>query len=210
MRAAQALEKARNGNAEWLRRPSPIPHTVFDQACINFVNSEFLDHVGSGRRYDRLVLPEWRAWFLRRCGVSAGGAITDLELTQLFSLRRRLRRLLENQTRPGASDIAELNSLLRATPMTWTLRVSRHAAHPISRHLAPALGGWRAAMGIVVVSYAELASSGALPRVKRCGNRHCCYLFFDTTKGATRRWCDPHACGNLVKVRRYRSRRRPS
>jgi predicted RNA-binding Zn ribbon-like protein len=200
------LKTAERGNAEWKPAPSPIPHTVFDQPCINFVNSEFDDHVGSGRRYDRLILPRWRKWFLSRCGIPAHGSVSRAQLAELAALRRRLRRLLESGAAPTRSDIAEFNRILKAAPMTWELTLDSDIWPPLSSHLAPARGGWAAAMAIIVSSYADLVASGEVSRVKRCNNPHCCYLFFDSTRSATRRWCDPHACGNLVKVRLFRAR----
>lgn len=204
MPASRTVSIAVRHNAQWRPPPGPVPHTVFEQPCLNFVNSEFLDHTGSGRRYDRIVLPAWRKWFLNRCGLAAEGSIGEADLNELAGLRRRLRRLLEDQTDPTPSDLALFNGILVAAPMTWSITRQR----PLQPQLTPAVGGWPAAMAVIVLSYAELAASGELARVKRCGNAHCCYLFFDSTRSATRRWCDAAACGNLVKVRLYRSRRR--
>jgi predicted RNA-binding Zn ribbon-like protein len=45
------------------------------------------------------------------------------------------------------------------------------------------------------------------PRLRACGNRRCGWLFVDRSANGRRRWCDPKACGNRMKVRRYRARR---
>lgn len=204
MTGSRSVSTALRNNARWHSPPGPVPYTVFEQHCINFVNSEFLDHTGSGRRYDRIVLPAWRDWFLMRCELSTESSIGDADLNALLGLRRRLRRLLEDQTDPTFADLVVFNRILYAAPMTWSLTRQR----PLQPQLAPAVGGWPAAMAMIVLSYAKLVASGELMRVKRCGNSHCCYLFFDSTRSATRRWCDARACGNLVKVRQYRSRQR--
>jgi predicted RNA-binding Zn ribbon-like protein len=44
------------------------------------------------------------------------------------------------------------------------------------------------------------------PRLRACGNRRCGWLFVDRSANGRRRWCDPKACGNRMKVRRYRAR----
>ena len=44
------------------------------------------------------------------------------------------------------------------------------------------------------------------PRLRACGNRRCGWLFVDRSAGGRRRWCDPSACGNRMKVRRFRAR----
>lgn len=208
MTPSRKVSAAVRDNAQWHHAPSPVPHTVLEQSCLNFVNSEFLDHVGSGRRYDRLVLPEWRRWFLTRCGIAAEGSIGQSQLTELVGLRRRLRRLLQAHTMPIASDLALFNRILAAVPMRWHLTTEHSSSQRLQRRLVPNESGWRAAMAEIVSSYVELVISGELARVKKCGNPNCSFLFFDSTRSATRRWCDLNLCGNLLKVRLYRSRRR--
>jgi predicted RNA-binding Zn ribbon-like protein len=44
------------------------------------------------------------------------------------------------------------------------------------------------------------------PRLRACGNRRCGWLFVDRSSNGRRRWCDPKACGNRMKVRRFRAR----
>jgi predicted RNA-binding Zn ribbon-like protein len=42
--------------------------------------------------------------------------------------------------------------------------------------------------------------------VRECGKDTCGWLFLDTTKNHSRRWCDMKTCGNVMKVRRHRHR----
>jgi len=63
---------------------------------------------------------------------------------------------------------------------------------------------WRIAEDAVA-----LLKSTELGRVKRCpGNDDCGWLFFDTSKNATRRWCSMEGCGNRAKLRRFLRRKR--
>ena len=50
----------------------------------------------------------------------------------------------------------------------------------------------------------DLLTSGELIRVGRCADDGCAWLFLDTTRNRTRRWCDMRSCGNRNKVRRFR------
>jgi predicted RNA-binding Zn ribbon-like protein len=60
----------------------------------------------------------------------------------------------------------------------------------------------------VVRSAAELLSSEELERVGRCeDDRGCGWLFLDTSRNRTRRWCGT-SCGNRAKVRSFRERAR--
>lgn len=59
----------------------------------------------------------------------------------------------------------------------------------------------------VARSAAELLVSPELPRVGKCAGERCAWLFLDTSKNRSRRWCDMRDCGNRAKVRRHYRRR---
>lgn len=60
----------------------------------------------------------------------------------------------------------------------------------------------------VAWSTVELLTSPWLARVKVCEDtRGCGYLFIDTSKNRSRRWCSMESCGNRAKVQRHRARR---
>ena len=60
----------------------------------------------------------------------------------------------------------------------------------------------------IVRSAAEYLVEGDLTRVRECGGERCGWLFVDTSKNRSRRWCDMQDCGNVAKVRRFRTRQR--
>jgi predicted RNA-binding Zn ribbon-like protein len=60
----------------------------------------------------------------------------------------------------------------------------------------------------VVRSAAELLTSADLATLRECGSDTCLWLFLDTSRNRSRRWCDMKSCGNRMKVRRHRERRR--
>ena len=41
------------------------------------------------------------------------------------------------------------------------------------------------------------------PHLHACASETCRWLFLDTSKNRTRRWCDMKVCGNRAKARRY-------
>jgi predicted RNA-binding Zn ribbon-like protein len=67
----------------------------------------------------------------------------------------------------------------------------------------PDLPLWALAM-----SAADLMTSEAIERLRTCGNAECRWLFLDTSKNHTRRWCDMKVCGNRMKARRFRAQRK--
>lgn len=58
----------------------------------------------------------------------------------------------------------------------------------------------------IAESAAQLLTAGELNRLKQCPGESCGWLFADTSKNRSRQWCDMQDCGNLAKVRRFRSR----
>jgi predicted RNA-binding Zn ribbon-like protein len=53
---------------------------------------------------------------------------------------------------------------------------------------------------------AVFLTSGDLSRLRACRNPRCRWIFLDTTKSRTRRWCSMAVCGNRDKLRRFRER----
>jgi predicted RNA-binding Zn ribbon-like protein len=66
--------------------------------------------------------------------------------------------------------------------------------------------GLDASLWPLVHSAVELATDGPLDRVSQCGR--CRWLFLDTTKNHSRRWCSMEGCGTDAKMERYVARRR--
>ncbi len=60
--------------------------------------------------------------------------------------------------------------------------------------------------GAVVALAAELTALGLWDRVKLCPADDCLEAFFDDSRNRSRVWCDMADCGNLAKVRGFRSR----
>ena len=60
----------------------------------------------------------------------------------------------------------------------------------------------------VVWSTVELLTAGPLERVRECDNDPCGWLFVDSSRNRSRRWCDMRDCGNRVKARRHYARTR--
>jgi predicted RNA-binding Zn ribbon-like protein len=80
--------------------------------------------------------------------------------------------------------------------------------------LAPYLGGLRwdwdshpdkldSVIWPLVRSAVDLMTSEAIKRVGQCADEKCGWLFWDTSRNRSRRWCDMSSCGNRSKVRRF-------
>jgi predicted RNA-binding Zn ribbon-like protein len=58
---------------------------------------------------------------------------------------------------------------------------------------------------LLSLSVERLLISGGVERLRDCGNPDCRWLFLDTSKNHTRRWCDMKICGNRMKARRFKA-----
>jgi predicted RNA-binding Zn ribbon-like protein len=60
----------------------------------------------------------------------------------------------------------------------------------------------------IVKSAADLLLSDMLDRVKQCEGDPCGWLFLDTSRNRSRRWCSMEDCGNRAKARRFYQRKK--
>jgi predicted RNA-binding Zn ribbon-like protein len=61
----------------------------------------------------------------------------------------------------------------------------------------------------VVRSAVDLMTSEAIKRVGQCADdRGCGWLFWDSSRNRSRRWCDMSDCGNRAKVRRFYAKKK--
>jgi len=169
-------------------------------AFVDLVNSETWN--GFGRHAEHLDDAEWKRMFRRRWGL--GPLPSRPRLIQLRRLLRRVATAIAEGVSPAGADLARLNRYL-AAPARRRLR--RQGAE-YQLLLEPARPGPDGILAAIVASFADMLAHREPARLKFCPNHGCRWLFYDETRGNTRRWCDDRACGNRDKVRRLRERRR--
>jgi predicted RNA-binding Zn ribbon-like protein len=103
----------------------------------------------------------------------------------------------EHQIRVGSSlhrafADAVAASSLTGTPARWTLQ----ARHP--RDLTP----------VLALHALDLLQTMPADRLRRCDGQGCGWLFLDTTRNHSRRWCSSRDCGNRDRARRHYTRNR--
>jgi len=60
---------------------------------------------------------------------------------------------------------------------------------------------------LLAQSVSDILLSSDAARVRTCAVDTCRWLFLDTSKNHTRRWCNMKVCGNRMKARRFQARR---
>ena len=186
--------------------------------CLDFVNSVNWDSPerAAERFFDYTDLIRWgqfantlseaEAQQLRRTAANQPAEATAV-YERAMGLRAALHRIFSAVARqqvPAAVDLANLNGVL-AEMSTQT-------------GLLPAEGGFvyawageaddlRRVLWPIVHSAAELLTSEKLARVGQCAGESCGWLFLDTTRNHSRRWCEMEHCGNRAKARRHYRRK---
>jgi predicted RNA-binding Zn ribbon-like protein len=124
------------------------------------------------------------------------------------ALREALRQMFQQAAREGKvapRDVATLNVLLERFPAAgriersngdWTMSWESQA------------GGAEKLFYAIVKSAAELVATGRWRAVRECASGTCTWMFLDTSKNHSRRWCQMARCGNRDKVHRFRARSR--
>ena len=178
--------------------------------CLDFVNTEGLDRNSPPDRLDSLgafldwatsrgLLDEARAGALP----SAGDSATADFLAGAREVREALYRIFSSVASEGEASDGDLELLGRhladALP---SLRLERRG-DTFEWALPPGAPLPEALLWPIVLSAADLLRSDRLERVKECAGDTCSWMFIDTSRNRSRRWCDMSDCGNRAKARRF-------
>jgi predicted RNA-binding Zn ribbon-like protein len=127
-------------------------------------------------------------------------------LDRAIALREAVYRIFSavaGKRTPEAADLDLLNGVLRDA--LAALQVT-----PTADGFVWAWGSRRQELGQVLwpiaQSAADLLTSVDLQTVRECAAPDCGWLFLDTSRNHSRRWCDMKACGNRAKARRHYER----
>ena len=130
-------------------------------------------------------------------------------LRRAIALRETIYRIfgaLASDEPPQASDLDQLNAHLSSSLGRLRLVRSRKG---FTWSWAEQDESLDQPLGPIARSAADLLTSPhLLERVRQCEGDTCGWLFVDSTKNHSRRWCVMSDCGNVAKVRRFRLKKR--
>ncbi|HET9809914.1 MAG TPA: CGNR zinc finger domain-containing protein [Candidatus Limnocylindria bacterium] len=159
---------------------------------------------GSRTRNDRFRTPTDALHFLqaaRAYTARAHGA--DFELPRRAPSPAQLERL--RQIRDAVQALIDRDR--RAYERLTRALLDRYAFHLVPEGgLRPVGDGWD--RFIAQRLPAVVAMAAQTDRLRRCANPACGWAVWDATKSNTRVWCDSRTCGNRMKVRAFRARKR--
>lgn len=127
-------------------------------------------------------------------------------LGRVRELREELyRHLTDRIDRPGGAPQIEEGSPLHLA-FADAVAVSSLAGAParwsLEPHRLPDLPR------VLVLHALDLVQTMSPDRLRRCDDRGCGWLFLDTTRNHSRRWCSSSECGNRDRARRHYARNR--
>jgi len=174
--------------------------------CLDFCNT--FDHLHPSPAYDflpdRATLLQWgQAAGILPPGFQDNPVADGQFFTRALEARALIFHLFIPFVRsgmPAEADVALFNTFLQDVSTRLEVvstangyELACRAADPLERILCE-----------VMRSAADLLISNQLERVRQC--EECGWLFYDSTRNRSRRWCDMKLCGNKAKARRHYER----
>ncbi|OMF05589.1 hypothetical protein BK129_16600 [Paenibacillus amylolyticus] len=179
-----------------------------DRLWTDFVNSDYHDWRGGDRSEDRLGQASWQQDFLERWQLNASVPASPEDELSMRNFRNELMALgarlssgtsltdIEKQWLNGIMEAGHVRRKLNTIDQELKLQLVAVEAH------------WHQVMAEVAADFAMTLVEGEGGRIRICDNSDCRWMFYDDTRSRTQKYCDDKMCGNLMKVRRFRAKRK--
>lgn len=183
------------GDREAKPAPGPLRRV---QGFINTLDRE------SGQ--DRLAaLADAQPWLVSNGLLAPDDPLTADDLDVLTGVREGLRALVIHNTGgplPDEAAISPLRRLVEEVPVRTSVGDDgRVAVAPVGDTVRARLTGL-----LLVVEAAQ--RDGTWVHLKACANDDCLWAFYDRSRNHGGTWCDMASCGNKLKNRDFRARKR--
>lgn len=103
---------------------------------------------------------------------------------------------------PSAGAIKRLNQHVQEAQ---TARRFRWGESRLEMSWAAREGDARLPVWLLAQAAFELLTGDEAEKIRACANEECRWLFLDTSRNGSRRWCDMTICGNRMKARRFKA-----
>ncbi|HEY6413975.1 MAG TPA: CGNR zinc finger domain-containing protein [Edaphobacter sp.] len=137
--------------------------------------------------------------------------VTNRKAAKVLGVSKELREALAetvysrlDDRTPAANQLKILERQLQAARLHQKLH---RKDSRVEWSLAGAEDAAELPLWLLSLSTSDLITSEATFMVRACDNPECRWLFLDTSKNHTKRWCDMKLCGNRMKARRFKAQR---
>jgi predicted RNA-binding Zn ribbon-like protein len=174
-------------------KPAPMP-LMLVQAFLNTLDlEEGTDLLADGDGA--------RAWLVASGALNRGTRVTPADLAHAREVREAIRRLLAPYG--DTSSLGPLRELAKGHRAR--LQIDERGAFSLASESQKDLGD--ALFGLLLVIRAA-QEDGTWTRLKACANPECAWVFYDRSRNHQGSWCNMAVCGNRLKNRSLRARRR--
>ena len=174
-------------------------HWKSERLCLDFVAT-----VGERwrRSFERLLAPNDLARWMVESGLLASPPkVSSRQLGVGRALREAIKRLARPGIEPEPDDRNELNRWAARAPLAPQLGAQDKLVWVADRPV-------EAVFATIARDAVDLLSGPLAARIRECEAPDCALLFVDTSRPGARRWCSSAACGNRVRTKAYRQRRK--
>lgn len=183
------------GDAE--PKPAPAP-LIRVQALVNTVERP--------HGADRLAtVADATPWLVANGLVDGGSQPDAADLLLLRTMREALRALLIHNS-GGPAPPADALSALRDLAAAAVVRPALDNDGAVSLASAGVSVAQRLAVLLLIIRDAQ--HDGSWARLKVCANDECRWAFYDRSRNRGGAWCEMAECGNKLKNRQFRARKR--
>lgn len=174
----------------------------------DFANSLWHDWKGEGRSEDRLFASKWQQHFLVQHQYAAMPEPDTEERKRMTLLRDKLIETafsLAGGSPLTAGEVKFYNETINGRPVFPQFHFSDDR---LKLNYVRNVRCWDDILADVTVDFAKTVITGDTSRIRICSNNNCRWIFYDDTKSRRQRYCDDKLCGNLMKVRRFRAKKK--
>jgi predicted RNA-binding Zn ribbon-like protein len=143
-------------------------------------------------------------WLTANGLLAEGATVGDSDLAAVISVREALRALVIHNNGGPLAEAAP--AALRAIAVDGSACVSVDDRGVVS--VRPAGGALRARLLGLLLIVRDAQLDGTWVHLKACANDGCQWAFYDRSRNHRGTWCDMASCGNKLKNREFRARRK--
>jgi predicted RNA-binding Zn ribbon-like protein len=200
---------------------APPFELIAGRLCLDFVNTVNERPVRAGTRND---LPDYASLlrWSQQAGILTARGAQELArraaeqpvraqrvLRDALALRERLHRLFRAIIDGRAPDVDDLESYSASLSDVLARRVIHYRDRRFVEDWPEPQADLASVLRPVLLSAQQLLCADDHSRLGACAPPEGCgWLYYDTSKNRSRRWCSMQTCGNSAKARRHYARRR--
>ncbi|MCM3128825.1 MULTISPECIES: CGNR zinc finger domain-containing protein [unclassified Paenibacillus] len=174
----------------------------------DFANSLWHDWKGHGQSEDRLMQTKWQQFFLERYQYIDIQQPSTAEGQRMIALRDRLIESSGSLARGESLKDEDINFYNKIMHKKSLFPEIVKQDEGLVLMYAGSILNWDDILADIVIDFAKTVIKGDPSRIRICDNENCRWIFYDETRNRRQRYCDDKLCGNLMKVRRFRAKKK--